>query len=139
MRITTRTEAGRRAIEVAGAECFIGTPDRIASLRYALDGATLACWLLGTAAGEASAVASLHGSRLESMLGQIIDTTVRGFLYEAAGPAAPGGGARLVAARTARNAVPHRCLDADPADGPAWLAQAQAAVADLLSGQPGTA
>ncbi|MEA2299335.1 MAG: hypothetical protein QOF77_2271, partial [Solirubrobacteraceae bacterium] len=33
VRITTRTEAGRAGIEAAGAECYIGTPDRIASLR----------------------------------------------------------------------------------------------------------
>ena len=40
MRITTRTEAGRAAIEAAGAECWIGTPDRLATLRRALDGVT---------------------------------------------------------------------------------------------------
>ncbi len=42
VRITTRTEAGRAAIEAVGAECWIGTPDRIATLRYALEGVTIA-------------------------------------------------------------------------------------------------
>src|SRR5436305_3474571 len=85
VRITTRTEAGRAGIEAAGAECWVGTPDRVASLRYALDGVTILCWLLGTARGAAEEVAGLHGSRLEFMLSQIIDTTVRGVVYEAAG------------------------------------------------------
>ena len=79
------TESGRAAIEAVGAECWIGTPDRVASLRYALEGVTLACWLLGNACGEPDELAALHGSRLEFFLGQTIDTTVRGLIYEAAG------------------------------------------------------
>ncbi len=136
VRITTRTEAGRAAIEAAGAECFVGTPDRIASLRYALEGVTLVCWLLGTATGEAAAVAGLHGGRLESMLFQLVDTTVRGIVYEAAGSV--GGetlaaGARLVAAAAALNRIPHRRLDAEPRDAAAWLDAARSAVGDLLA------
>ena len=137
VRITTRSEAGRAAIEAAGAECFVGTPDRIASLRYALEGVTVICWLLGSATGEAETVAALHGPRLESVLSQIIDTTVRGVVYEAAGTVAAATlsqGARLVAAKAAANRVPERRLDADPADGEAWLAQARAAIDSLLAG-----
>jgi hypothetical protein len=135
VRITTRTERGRAAIEAVGAECFVGTPDRIASLRYALDGVTVIGWMLGTAAGEPDAVAALHGSRLESMLSQIIDTTVRGVVYEAAGSVDPltlAAGARLVTAKADFNSVPHRRLDADPADVVAWVRQARAAIDELL-------
>ncbi len=80
VRVTTRSEHRRAAIEQAGAECWIGDPDRIGTLRQALDGVTVACWLLGTAEGEPDAVAALHGSRLQFMLGQLIDTTVRGLV-----------------------------------------------------------
>ncbi len=135
VRITTRTAAGRAAIEAAGAECFVGTPERIASLRYALEGVTVICWLLGTAAGEAGAVAGLHGSRLESMLSQIVDTTVRGIVYEAAGSVGAetlAAGAGLVAATAELNRIPHRRLDADPRDAAAWPGAARAAVVDLL-------
>ncbi|HEU0317048.1 MAG TPA: hypothetical protein VFR49_06945 [Solirubrobacteraceae bacterium] len=135
VRITTRTEAGRAAIEAVGAECFVGTPERIASLRYALEGVTVICWLLGTATGEAAAVAGLHGSRLESMLSQIVDTTVRGIVYEAAGSVGAetlAAGAGLVAATAALHRVPHRRLDADPRDAAGWLGAARAAVGDLL-------
>ncbi len=94
VRIVTRTEAGRGEIEASGAECLIGSPDRLATLRGALDGVTIACWLLATATGESEQVRALHGSRLESFLAQAIDTTMRGFVYEApgahAGPAVAG-------------------------------------------------
>jgi hypothetical protein len=136
VRITTRSEAGRAAIEAAGGECWIGTPDRIASLRYALENVTLACWLLGTACGEPAEVAELHGSRLAFFCSQTIDTTIRGLIYEAAGsvdPAALTAGADLIATKAAYNEIPLAILDADPADVPAWTVQAHAAIRELLS------
>jgi NAD(P)-dependent dehydrogenase (short-subunit alcohol dehydrogenase family) len=88
VRITTRDQDGRAAIESVGAECWIGTPDRVATLRYALESVTIACWLLGNACGDRDAVDALHSSRLEFFVRQTIDTTVRGLLYEAAGAVA---------------------------------------------------
>jgi uncharacterized protein YbjT (DUF2867 family) len=136
VRVTTRAESGRAAIEASGAECYIGTPQRLATLRAALDGVTVICWLLGTAAGPEPELRSLHSTRLEFFLGQVIDTTARGFVYEAAGATAS---AALLAAgeRRARtllelNAIPARYLTVDPDDPDAWLAQARRAVASLL-------
>jgi hypothetical protein len=94
VRITTRAESGRAAIEATGAECLIGTPDRLATLRGALDGVTIVCWMLATARGEPEQVRALHGSRLESFMGQAIDTTMRGFVYET-----PNMGGSAVAGR----------------------------------------
>jgi hypothetical protein len=88
VRIVTRTEAHRARIEAAGAECWIGDPDRLGTLRGALEGVTVACWLLGGASGSEEQLRALHGARLRSFLGSAIDTTVRGFLYEAAGSSA---------------------------------------------------
>jgi uncharacterized protein YbjT (DUF2867 family) len=134
VRITTRTEAGRAAIEAAGAECWIGTPDRIASLRYALEGVTIACWLLGTA--NPTDAEALHGTRLEFFLSQAIDTTVRGLLYEAAGSVDPqllAGGAELVRSRAAFNEIPFRVLEVDAGGVDAWVDAARAAVFELLA------
>jgi hypothetical protein len=136
VRITTRTAAGRDAIEAAGAECWIGTPDRVATLRYALENVTIACWLLGTACDEPERLRDLHGSRLEFFVGQAIDTTVRGLVYEAAGsvPAATlAAGSALVRTRAAHNAIPLAVLDAEPADQRAWREQAMAVVGALLA------
>ena len=85
VRVSTRTEAGREAIEAAGAECWLGTPNRLATLRSALDSVTILCWLLGSAVGAAQELSELHTDRLRFFLTQAIDTTVRGFVYEARG------------------------------------------------------
>ncbi len=140
VRITTRTEFGRAAVEATGAECMIGTPDRLATLRGALDGVTVACWLLATARGEQAQVRALHGSRLEFFLGQAIDTTMRGFVYEVPSPSPSGGGEVLaegegegiVRVVASRNAIPPAFIRADPDDLDAWLADARSAVDSLL-------
>jgi hypothetical protein len=48
-----------------------------------VEGVSVLVWLLGSVAGEAAA--TLHGPRLESMLEALVDTPVRGVVYE--GPA----------------------------------------------------
>ena len=136
VRITTRSEAGREAIEALGAECWLGTPDRLATLRGALDGVTIACWLLGTAQGDAEELAELHGTRLEFFLTQAIDTTVRGIIFESLGTSVPAAvladGERLARRMTELNQIPLACLEVDPADTDAWVSSARAAVDSLL-------
>jgi len=135
-RITTRTEAGRAAIEASGAECWIGSPDRLVTLRGALENVTIVCWLLGSATGEPNEVRALHASRLQFFLGQAIDTTVRGFVYEASGttvsPKALTEGVRIVRTIAERNAIPAAFLSAQIGEVDAWLTEARLAVASLL-------
>jgi hypothetical protein len=138
VRVITRTEVGRAAIEEAGGECWIGTPDVIGTLRYGLDNVTLLLWLLGTASGDPEKVAALHGSRLRMMLEKTTDTTVRGVVYEAAGTVAPdvlaAGVAEMEHARRT-NEIPFALLRADPrGDRAAWVAEARAAIDGLLAG-----
>jgi hypothetical protein len=129
-RIVSRSDSCRAEIEAAGAECFIGDPDRLGTLRGALEGVTVACWLLGTATGPPEQVQALHGPRLRAFLMQAVDTTVRGFLYEAAGPpglaTALAEGRRTVQEVAERNAIPVAFLTADPADVDTWLLAARA-------------
>lgn len=135
LRMVTRSEARRPEIEAVGAECVIADPDVVGTLRYALDNVTLLLWLLGTASGDADRVAALHDSRWEMMLWRTIDSTVRGVVYEAAGTvdAAALQRGREVGERMAgENEIPLRFIDADPADRPAWLRGAHAAIASLL-------
>ena len=140
VRVTTRSESGRAAIEAVGAECWIGTPDRVGTLRYALERVTIACWLLATAGGDEEAVAALHGSRLEFFINQTIDTTVRGLLYETRGcvdPAALAAGRELIVRLADYTAIPLATVDADARDRDAWLLDARAAVSALLAGTTG--
>jgi hypothetical protein len=134
VRAVTRDEARRGEIEAAGCECWIGDPDRIGTLRYALDNVTVLLWLLGTATGPN--VAELHGSRLRMMLDKVTDTTVRGVLYEAAGSA----GAEVLASGVAEverarelNEIPGALLEADPRDAQAWLPAAQGGINRLVT------
>jgi hypothetical protein len=139
VRVTTRAEAGRAAIEAAGAECWIGTPDRLGTLRAALESVTIVCWLLGAVRGPEDEVRALHGSRLEFFLGQIIDTTVRGFVYEASGTTVAEEvlieGERIVKVSGERNEIPVAFVRACPGDLGAWQAEARATV-DALLGSP---
>lgn len=135
VRAVTRSEAHRLAIEDAGAECWIGDPDVVGTLRYALENVTIVVWALGTARGTPGAVAALHGPRLEMMLGRIVDTTVRGVVYEAAGPL-PADAFAIGVAELERmgalNEIPYAVLRCDPADRTAWAMAARRAVEDLL-------
>jgi nucleoside-diphosphate-sugar epimerase len=141
VRITTRTESGRAAIEATGAECLIGTPDRLASMRGALEGVTIACWLLATARGDRERVQALHGSRVESFLSQAIDTTMRGFVYETGsvtvGDQARAEGERIVRGVAERNAIPAAILTAGVESSARWQAAAWEAVDGLLGGRVG--
>jgi nucleoside-diphosphate-sugar epimerase len=134
VRAVTRSEARRAEIEAAGCECWIGEPDRIGTLRYALDNVTVLLWLLGTATGPN--VADLHGSRLRMMLEKVTDTTVRGVVYEAAGTvdaAALRAGAAELARAGEVNEIPGALLQADPREERAWVAAARAAIDSLLT------
>ncbi len=137
MRITTRTAAGRAPIEALGAECWVGTPDRLATLRGSLDGVAVACWLLGTASGASGELEALHTTRLELFLTHAIDTTVRGFVYEAAGqsgpPAARSAGEALARRLTERNRIPAEFLREDPRATRRWTEAARAAVESFLA------
>jgi uncharacterized protein YbjT (DUF2867 family) len=134
VRITTRSEASRAAIEASGAECWIGSPDRPATLARALENVTVLCWLLGSASGADAQTRALHTFRLESFLSRAIDTTVRGFVYEQPGRVSPevlGESEGIVRAVAERNAV-RLALVSPPADSDTWLVQARRAVDSLL-------
>jgi hypothetical protein len=127
VRFVTRHEAFRPEIEAAGAECFIGDPDRIGSLRYGLDHVTVLLWLMGRApAGD------LHGSRLTMMLERTIDTTVRGVLYEGT-----EAGAAEVSRMATYNEIPHAILDAPREDEAAWVAAVLAGIDGVLAAPRG--
>ena len=77
VRGTTRDPAKTAAIAAAGAEPYVGDPDRIGTLMGALAGVTIVCWLMGTVP-----VPELHGGRLRMLFEKLVDTPVRGVVYE---------------------------------------------------------
>jgi hypothetical protein len=135
-RIVIGEPEGERAVADIGAECWIGDPNRLATIVGALDGVAIACWLLGTTSGPAGQVAELHGSRLEAFLAEAVDSPMRGFVYEAAGtiPAAMLAAGAAAARRLAeRNSIPLRTIDVAPSEQEGWRTAALAAVSSLLA------
>ena len=123
VRGTTRDEASADAIRAAGAEAYVGDPDRIGTLMDALAGVTVVCWLMGTLP-----VPDLHEGRLRMLWEKLVDTPVRGVVYEGALP--QGEQVARTASQTWQ--IPLEVLDADPLDHDAWLRAAHGAVDRLL-------
>ena len=136
VRGTTRSREQLAALEAAGIEPAIADPDRPGTVLELVGDVTVVVWLLGSARGADEALAAIHGPRLERLLGRLVDTPVRGFVYEGSGsvePAVLRAGTGLVesAARTWR--LPVAVLGADRG-APRWTEDAAAAVAGLVSG-----
>jgi uncharacterized protein YbjT (DUF2867 family) len=134
---TTRDARRLDQIEKAGAEPVIADPDRVATLAPALAQVGVVCVLLGSAHGTAQALSELHSTRLEMLLTRILDTPVRGFVYESAGTAGAellAAGASIVSSFCERSRIPFALLDADPGDHLAWVTSAADAVERVLAG-----
>jgi uncharacterized protein YbjT (DUF2867 family) len=137
VRGTTRDPRRMPDIAAAGADPYVGDPDRIGTLMGALTGVSILCWLMGTAKGDAEDVFALHDTRLRMMWEKLVDTPVRGVVYEAAGTVDPaalirGEAVARVAHETWR--IPLGYVREDPADHEAWLTGARGAVEGLLRG-----
>ncbi len=81
VRGTTRDAQRAAAIAEAGAEPYVGDPDRIGTLMGALTGVTVICWLLGGVPAP-----ELHDGRLRMLFEKLVDTPVRGVVYERGSP-----------------------------------------------------
>ena len=68
----------------------------------------------------------------------VVDTTVRGVVYEARSatiaPEILAAGEQIVRAAAELNSIPAAVLMADPADDGAWLGDARRAITSLLGG-----
>jgi uncharacterized protein YbjT (DUF2867 family) len=135
IRGTTRDAARCSELEAAGIQPHVGDPDLVATIAPAFEHVTIACVLLGSADGSEPELAALHGSRLEMLLSRMLDTTIHGIVYEAAGSidlAVLGGGARIVRETCEDSLIPYVLLEEDPSEHTRWLAAATAAVGGLL-------
>jgi putative NADH-flavin reductase len=133
VRGTTRDPGRVAEIAAMGAEGYVGDPDRIATLMEALASVTVVAWLLGSATGDGAA--ELHAGRLRMLCEKLVDTPVRGLLYEGAGSLGEdvlAGGAEVVRTAAATWNIPVEVLATDPSECERWTADAADAVARLL-------
>jgi len=122
VRGTSRRADAAAAVEGAGAEFALADPGRLATLVPHLAGVTVVCWLLGPVDRP-----ELHGERLGTVLEHIVDTPVRGLVYEG------GPGAGLVRESGERFRMPVRVVGEPHGDHEEWLAAMRAAVAGVLA------
>ena len=135
VRGTSRREDGLAAIGSAGIEPAIADPDRVGTVLDHVGDVTVVAWLLGSARGPAEEVRAANELRLGSLLEKLVDTPVRGFVFEGAGSADPevlAAGAELVERAGRTWMIPVRVVSAER-DG-AWTAAMAAAVVGVLSG-----
>jgi hypothetical protein len=86
--------------------------------RRALEHVAIVCWL--------------EGPSPERFLLGSVDSSMRGFVYQA------GGWGRSVLETAGRNLIPVVALRSDPNDVAVWLAEARDAVASLIEGPGGS-
>jgi hypothetical protein len=136
VRGTTREPGEAAQLEAAGIEPAIADPERPGTVLELVGDVAVIHWLLGSAQGSAELVEAIHGPRLERLLEKLVDTPVRGFVYEAAGSVAEScleRGAQLVREAGERWRIPVAVVEADPAEPDGWLAAMSRATEELVS------
>ncbi len=132
VRGTSRDPDRRRRMGELGIEPADADPDLVGSIVELLGDVTVVAWLLGSASGPEQA-AALHRERLPSLLEKLVDTPVRGFLYEAAGSVGSADlafGLASVEDAGRRWMIPAATLTEARSEPPSWAS----AVADEVEG-----
>lgn len=82
VRGTSRRTEGLAAIEAAGIEAALADPDRPGTILELVNDVAVLVLLLGSATGSEEELAAIHGPRLERLMEHLVETPVRGVLYE---------------------------------------------------------
>ena len=135
MRGTSRREEGLAPIEAAAIEPALADPERPGTILDLVADVAVVYYLLGSAQGEGGLLGAIHGPRLERLMEHLVDTPVRGFVYEGAGAVGapllePGTEIVHAASRTWR--IPVAIVATEPNEPGRWSEEmANAALAML--------
>jgi uncharacterized protein YbjT (DUF2867 family) len=105
VRGTSRNPEGLVAIEAAGIEPALADPDRPGTILELVDDVAVLVLLLGNAGGSEEELAAIHGPRLERLMEHLVETPVRGVVYEGT-----ESGAEIVATASRTWRIPARSL-----------------------------
>jgi hypothetical protein len=134
VRATSRDADRRAAAAALGTEAVEADPYRVATLMPHMANTSAMVWLMGSARGDD--VEALHRTRLQTVLERLVDTPVRGMVYEAAGSLPrellEEGAASVRAARD-RWLMPVEVVEEDPSDHQRWAGAMVGAVERLLA------
>ena len=82
VRGTSRRDEGLAVIEAAGIEPALADPDRPGTILDLVSDVAVLVLLLGNAEGSEDELAAIHGPRLERLMEHLVETPVRGVVYE---------------------------------------------------------
>jgi uncharacterized protein YbjT (DUF2867 family) len=105
VRGTSRNPEGLAAIEAAGIEPALADPERPGTILELVNDVAVLVLLLGNAVGSEEELAAIHGPRLERLMEHVVETPVRGVVYEGT-----GDGAEIVATASRTWRIPARSL-----------------------------
>jgi len=122
-------------MESAGVEAVVADPFRLTTLTPLLEGVSVVVWPLASATGTPEQIDAVHTTRLETLLTKLVDSGVRGLVYEATG-SVRGDVLRAGAAQVRKSGewfrMPVEVVEHDPADGEGWTQAMRAGVARIL-------
>ncbi len=130
VRGTTRHEAGSAAIAGAGLEPAVADPLAVGTVYDQIEGVAIVYWLMASASGDDAGLAAINGPRLEALFERLVDTPVRGLVFEAAGSVDASylaEGARIACQASERWRIPVEVVNADPAEPDRWREEMLAA------------
>ncbi len=136
VRGTSRGHEGLAAIEAAGIEPGLADPDRVGTLLEHVADVAVVFHLLGSAQGAAENLADIHGPRLERLMEKLVDTPVRGVVYEAVGSVDSSllaAGAELVRAAGGTWRIPFEIVATESNDFDLWSAGMRDAALRVLA------
>jgi hypothetical protein len=122
-------------MENAGADAVVADPYRLATVTPLLEGVSVVIWPLASASGAADEIDAVHTTRLATLLTKLVDSGVRGLVYEATGTVR-GDLLRKGAAEVRRAGewfrMPVEVVEHDPRDHEGWTTAMRAAVERIL-------
>ena len=124
VRGTSRRQEGLEEIEATGIESALADPDRPGTILELVDDVTVLVLLLGGLSGSEEELAAIHGPRLERLLEHLVETPVRGVVYEGT-----EAGAEIVHAASRTWRIPVRTISPSLSQSP------HTGVGDRLAGE----
>ncbi|HET7444703.1 MAG TPA: hypothetical protein VFJ57_08595 [Solirubrobacterales bacterium] len=136
VRGTSRYDEKLPLLFEAGIDPALADPDRPGTLLDLVGDVTVVHYLLGSAVGEAELLEAIHGPRLERLMEKLVDTPVRGFVYEAAGSVDAillEAGAEIVRTAGMTWRIPCEIVSSDPSDPSSWAMEMSDATLRAIS------
>jgi uncharacterized protein YbjT (DUF2867 family) len=136
VRGTSRYDEKLPPLFEAGIDPVLADPDRPGTILDLVGDVAVVHYLLASAVGEPELLEAIHGPRLERLMEKLVDTPVRGVVYEAAGSvdgALLETGAGIVRTAGVTWRIPCEIVSIDPGDPGKWAEEMADAALRLLS------